>query len=156
MVEVTDIKKEKINCIRNLWEKLNKMHYEDSVYFEDHYESFTFEKRIESIQKIDDENLKISIIKEGPRFFGYCISSIEHKNGEIDSIYIDDELRDRGYGRRLVNDQLGIRFTQVVFRRFCRWFLAPKRRRPSIQGLLRELAEPGGRTASLAGERTFG
>ena len=52
--------------------------------------------------------------------------------------------------------ELGIRFTQVVFRRFCRWFLAPKRRRPSIQGLLRELAEPGGRTASLAGERTFG
>ena len=106
MMEVTDIKKEKINCIRNLWEKLNKMNYEDSVYFEEHYETFTFEKRIESILKLEDDNLKISIIKDGPRFLGYCISSIEHKNGEVDSIYIDDELRDRGYGKLLINEHI--------------------------------------------------
>jgi hypothetical protein len=86
MVEITDIKKEKISCIRNLWEKLNRMHYEDSVYFEDHYESFIFEKRIESILKIEDENLKISIIKDGPKYLGYCISSKDQKNGEIESI----------------------------------------------------------------------
>jgi hypothetical protein len=76
MYEITDIHKDKINCIRNLWEKLNKMHYEDSVYFEDHYASFTFEKRIEAITKLNDNNLKISIVKDGPRFLGYCISSI--------------------------------------------------------------------------------
>lgn len=72
MIEITDITKDKINCIRNLWEKLNKMHYEDSIYFEDHYESFTFEKRIESIVNLNDENLKISIIKDGIKYLGYC------------------------------------------------------------------------------------
>ena len=106
MMEITDITKDKINCIRNLWEKLNKMHYEDSIYFEDHYESFTFEKRIESIVKLNDEKLKISIIKDGIKYLGYCISSIENITGEIDSIYIDDDLRDRGYGKKLVKEHI--------------------------------------------------
>jgi diamine N-acetyltransferase len=103
MIEITDIPKSKINCIRNLWEKLNQMHYEDSVYFEDHYESFKFEKRIESILKTDDTCLKISIVKDGPRFLGYCISSIDEKYGEIDSIYLEDDLRGRGIGKDLIN-----------------------------------------------------
>jgi GNAT superfamily N-acetyltransferase len=106
MIEILDIEKEKISCIRNLWEKLNKMHYEDSIYFEDFFESFTFSKRIESILKHDDAKLKISIIKDGPRYLGYCISSIDEMNGEIDSIYIEDELRDRGYGRRLITNHI--------------------------------------------------
>jgi diamine N-acetyltransferase len=106
MTEITDITKERINCIRNLWEKLNKLHYEDSVYFEEHYESFTFEGRIESVLRIDDESLKISIVKNGPRYLGYCISSIDGKNGEIDSIYLEDELRGRGLGKELVNQHV--------------------------------------------------
>lgn len=106
MTTINDISKDKINRIRNLWEKLNKLHYEDSIYFEDHYESFTFEKRIESILNKDDENLKISVVNDGPSFVGYCISSIDGKNGEIDSIYIDEELQSRGYGKQLIKDHI--------------------------------------------------
>ena len=103
MVEIIEITKDKINCIKNLWVKLNKLHYEDSIYFEDFYESFTFEKRMESILKIEDANLKISILKDGPRYLGYCISSKDDKNGEIDSIYLEEEFRGRGYGKELIN-----------------------------------------------------
>jgi diamine N-acetyltransferase len=102
VIELLDIPKAKIACIRNLWEKLNEMHYEDSVYFEDHFESFTFEKRIESLLRIDDSNLKITIVKDGPRYLGYCVSSIDGDRGEIDSLYLDEELRGRGLGKRLV------------------------------------------------------
>ena len=106
MIEVVDIPKEKINCIRNLWEKLNKIHYEDSTYFEDHYETFTFEERIKSILLFDNDNLKISIVKDGPRYLGYCISSIAGSNGEIDSIYLEDELQGRGIGKNLITNHV--------------------------------------------------
>jgi ribosomal protein S18 acetylase RimI-like enzyme len=102
MTEVVDIPKAKIACIRNLWEKLNEMHYEDSVFFEDHFASFTFEKRIEPILRIDDSSLKITIVKDGPKYLGYCISSFDGDRGEIESIYLDEEARGRGLGKELV------------------------------------------------------
>jgi diamine N-acetyltransferase len=106
MYEISDIPVEKINCIRNLWEKLNKIHYEDSVYFEDHYESFTFEQRIAKFNVIQQSNLKISIIKDGPKYLGYCISTKENEIGEIDSIYLEQELQGRGLGKTLINEHI--------------------------------------------------
>jgi diamine N-acetyltransferase len=106
MIEVFDIPKEKIDCIRNLWEKLNKLHYEDSVYFEDHYETFIFEERIKSILLFDNDSLKISIVKDGPRYLGYCISSISGSNGEVDSIYLEDEVQGRGIGKTLITQHI--------------------------------------------------
>ena len=103
MIELLDIAKEQINCIRNLWEKLNRMHYEDSVYFEDHFASFAFEERKRAILALDGPDLKITVVKDGPRFLGYCISSISDAKGEIDSLYLEDELRGRGIGKRLVD-----------------------------------------------------
>jgi diamine N-acetyltransferase len=106
MIEIKDIPKEKINRIRNLWEKLNKMHYEDSIYFEDHYELFSFSERIEPLMKMNEEDIKISIINDGNSIQGYCISSIDDQKGEIDSIYIDEELRGRGLGKELINNHI--------------------------------------------------
>jgi len=106
MVELKDIAKEKISCIRNLWEKLNKIHYDDTVYFEDFYESFTFEKRIASLARKDDQDLKITIVVDGPKYLGYCISSIDGAYGEVDSIYLDDDLRGRGIGTKLIEQHV--------------------------------------------------
>ena len=52
MIEISDIKIDKVACIRNLWEKLNKLHFDDSVYFEDLFETYSFEKRIEKLNSI--------------------------------------------------------------------------------------------------------
>jgi GNAT superfamily N-acetyltransferase len=106
VIEFLDIPKAKIACIRNLWEKLNELHYEDSVYFEDHFASLAFEKRIEPLARIDDADLKITVVKDGPRHLGYCVSSIDADRGEIESLYLDDELRGRGLGRRLVESHV--------------------------------------------------
>jgi GNAT superfamily N-acetyltransferase len=102
VIETLDIPKSKIACIRNLWERLNEMHYEDSVYFEDRFASFAFEERARPWLAIDDSDLKITVVKDGPRFLGYCVSVIEGERGEIDSLYLDEELRGRGIGKRLV------------------------------------------------------
>jgi GNAT superfamily N-acetyltransferase len=106
MVELRDIPKEKAGCIRNLWEKLNELHYEDSVYFEDHYASFTFAERMAPILERDDGSLKITIAVDGPRFLGYCISTIDGRRGEIESLYLEEELRGRGIGRKLVESHV--------------------------------------------------
>jgi ribosomal protein S18 acetylase RimI-like enzyme len=106
MIEIVDIQKEKIHRIRNLWEKLNKMHYEDSIYFEDQYEAFSFTERIEPLIKINEEDIKISIINNMNSIQGYCISSIDNQKGEIDSIYIDEDLRGRGLGKELINNHI--------------------------------------------------
>jgi GNAT superfamily N-acetyltransferase len=102
MTELLEISKEQINCIRNLWEKLNRMHYEDSVYFEDHFASLDFEERKKDILAHGEEDVKITVAKDGPRFLGYCVSSVSGARGEIDSLYLEEELRGRGIGRKLV------------------------------------------------------
>lgn len=106
MPEIVDIAFEKIGCIRNLWEKLNELHYEDTVYFEDHYESFSFEERIAVWRDWDPVDLKISIVKEGPRFLGYCVSTKAGIAGEIESIYLEPEIQGIGLGKRLVGEHV--------------------------------------------------
>ena len=82
---IIDIPKSRLPEIKQLWEKLNQIHLLDSVYFKDHYKSFTFEMRIESFIKIDDENIKISIIVNGDKTYGYCVSAISEAKGELES-----------------------------------------------------------------------
>jgi GNAT superfamily N-acetyltransferase len=106
MLEVSDIQFEKISCIKKLWEKLNKLHYDDSVYFEDNYESFTFEKRIEKFKHVDSNNIKISLVKDGPRHLGYCISIRNDNDGGIESIYLENEIQGRGIGKKLISDHI--------------------------------------------------
>ena len=40
-----------IEIIKPLWEKLNLIHLDKSVYFKSKYEKFTFDKRMNSIYK---------------------------------------------------------------------------------------------------------
>jgi len=103
MIEITDISIEEINCIKELWEELNKIHYKDSVYFKDHYNSFTFERRIEKFTAVNASNIKISVAKENDAVLGYCISTKEGSNGEIDSLFTDTKIRGQGIGKQLLN-----------------------------------------------------
>jgi len=103
---IIDIPKSRLLEIKQLWEKLNQIHLLDSVYFKDHYKSFTFEMRIESFIKIDDENIKISIILNDDKIFGYCVSAISEAKGELESLYVSDEIRKSGYGKILVQSHI--------------------------------------------------
>ncbi len=105
-IELVDIQKKDIFLIKPLWEKLNKMHYDDSVYFKEHYSSFTFEERIESLLEKNDNDIKITILKHNEEIKGYCISTINNKNGEIDSIYLEKELQGSGFGKKIVNQHI--------------------------------------------------
>lgn len=101
-MNIREIPKSNIQLIKPLWEKLNAIHFADSVYFKDHYEQFTFEERCESFIDIPEEDLRIFGSYDSGRLIGYCISKIEDRAGEIESILIEEEYEGTGIGRELV------------------------------------------------------
>jgi ribosomal protein S18 acetylase RimI-like enzyme len=101
--EFSRIDKADIGLIKPLWESLNKMHANESSYFRDFYNRFTFEKRIKSLEKLDDDKIRIDIASEGKNnIIGYCISTIRGDIGEIDSLFIEEKCRAHGLGKIFV------------------------------------------------------
>lgn len=99
-----------IEIIKPLWEKLNTIHLNKSVYFKSKYESFTFDKRIQSIYKKSQKGiLKLDVLLDNDKgeYIGYCLSSIEESLGEIESIFIENQYRKLGLGDKLINNALG-------------------------------------------------
>jgi len=94
----------RLNEIKPLWEALNHVHWDDSVYFRDHYASFTFEKRAARWKTLSDESILIVVAEtEEKKLIGYCVSTIDDANeGEIDSLFVDPNFRGQHIGHELV------------------------------------------------------
>ncbi|MBN2434670.1 MAG: GNAT family N-acetyltransferase [Spirochaetes bacterium] len=100
------IDKQQFSLIRELWEELNKIHYNDSVNFKNYFESFTFDQRIKAFESIEDKNIRIEIVQIKDEIIGYCISTITKETGDIQSLFVDSEYRSHGFGEKLVNNAL--------------------------------------------------
>jgi len=103
-ISATTVSKNHLPILKELWEKLNIIHLNDSHYFKDHYETFTFEKRCEKFNVIDDNNIRIETIEDEKTLIGYCIATIQNGNGEIDSLFIEESFRTYGYGSQLLEN----------------------------------------------------
>jgi GNAT superfamily N-acetyltransferase len=95
-----------IDRIRPLWEKLNQLHWNDSRYFKDHFNLLTFQKRVEKFYRINPDNLRIEAIQVNGDLAGYCISTVIEHQGEIESLFVEESLRQNGYGRRLAENSI--------------------------------------------------
>ena len=98
-----------IELIKPLWEQLNSIHLDKSVYFKNKYENFTFDKRMESIYKKAQKGIiKIDMLldNDNGNYIGYCLSSIEDNLGEIESIYIEKKYRKFRLGDKLMKNAL--------------------------------------------------
>lgn len=98
-----------IYIIKPLWEKLNLIHLNKSVYFKSKYEKFTFDKRMESIYKKAEKGIiKLDLLLDNDKgeYVGYCLSSIEEGLGEIESIFIEEKYRKHGLGDKLMQSAL--------------------------------------------------
>jgi GNAT superfamily N-acetyltransferase len=102
----TVIDKKQLNRIQPLWEKLNELHLNDSIHFKEHYKSFTFKERCLKFEYIPDENVRIEVVQDNDSCIGYCISTINESIGEIDSIFVESDLRKYGLGSRLVENSI--------------------------------------------------
>jgi len=102
-----DIKELKL--IKTLWEKLNCIHFDKSVYFKDKFKEFTFDKRMEHIyEKAQKGIIKFEMIldNDNGNYVAYCLSSIENNLGEIESIFVEDEYRMLRLGDKLMKNVL--------------------------------------------------
>ena len=91
--QIIQIDKSQIDKIKALWEKLNKLHLKNSNYFKEHYSAFSFDKRCEKFMEIDEECIKIDIVQMATKVVGYCVSTIENRVGEIDSIFVEEKYQ---------------------------------------------------------------
>jgi diamine N-acetyltransferase len=98
---------EGIDLVRPLWEQLARHHKELSPYYKDFYETFTFEKRkTDLLKKSESGLLHLDFACDNGRLIGYCISSVQENEGEIDSIFVEQEYRSLGIGNALMEKAL--------------------------------------------------
>ncbi len=81
-------------------ERLNSLHESLSPSFKKHFPSFTFEERFEQIESRN--SFSIFVAQENTNIIEYCIVSVQNKIGEIDSIYIDPQYRNKKIGDSLI------------------------------------------------------
>jgi diamine N-acetyltransferase len=101
------VKLAEIAIIKELWEELNQLHLSDTVYFQEHYKNFAFEKRASKFKKKDDRDVFIEIVRDSQKIpVGYCISTVDEDTGEIDSICINHFHRKKGLGEKLIQNAI--------------------------------------------------
>lgn len=106
---------EGLDLIHPLWEKLNKHHLNQKSDFMEHYENFTFAERKEVLLKKASNGAMLVCLaedEESGTLLGYIVTTISSKNeGEIDSVYVEEEYRLMGIGDALM--QRSIRWMDV-------------------------------------------
>ena len=92
---------------KELWEELNQLHIEKSLYFQQHYNTFTFQARKQALlANAEKGKLLVVIAYYKDVKIGYCVASIVDDSGEIDSLYNKPEYRNRGIGNMLMEASL--------------------------------------------------
>lgn len=103
-MKIVAIDRDEIGIIKTLWKGLNAHHLSKSTYFKKHFSEFTFEKRMEGLNKRD--NLIAYIAQDNDENIGYCLSSVDGPNGEIDSLFVEAAYRGKGIGEELMSHAL--------------------------------------------------
>jgi len=107
-VEYKRLTKSNLGKIKLLWEELNQIHFDDSVYFKEHYNTFSFEKRSEVWLKLPENNFHLLVAEtEDSNPVGYCVSTFDSTmKGEIDSLFVNSTFRQQGIGKTLMEKSM--------------------------------------------------
>jgi ribosomal protein S18 acetylase RimI-like enzyme len=100
-MQIRAITRDEISCIRTLWENLNAYHLLRTTDFKDHFSTFTFEKRIQGLERRD--SFIAYVAEVGNESVGYCIATVDGLIGEIDSIFVNELNRGKGIGEKLIS-----------------------------------------------------
>ena len=103
-IHYNEIPPDEIDLIKPLWEELNQWHLKKSLNFAERFSSFSFEWRKQKLLK--KEKIKILTARIGDAVVGYCVSSVNDRKGEIDSLYVNPEYRKMGIGEGLMRRSL--------------------------------------------------
>jgi len=99
-----------LDLISSLWKKLIEYHRVRSPSFTGHYGRVTWDKRKKKLlEKSKSGAIRIDLAREGTSgtLVGYCVSTIsKEKQGEIESLYVEEHFRRCGIGDNLVINAL--------------------------------------------------
>lgn len=98
-----DLSEEKVDYVRNLWEKNRLFHKENSIDFSTEYDNISFDERMKGLLN-QSKIRKITIVEnEEKQIIAYCMSIInEIKIGEIATLYVEEIYRRAGIGKKLL------------------------------------------------------
>lgn len=104
-MEIIELDRNRIEEIAPLWEQLREHHALKSSHFQARFESLTFAERVSTLQM--KEKLTIFVARdEAGSNIGYCIASIWHHGGEIDSLFVIPACQKSAVGRHLMEAAL--------------------------------------------------
>ena len=100
-------KEDLLDCVKPLWQELNKLHLDQSPCFKDFYASNTFETRKAALLSTARKGqLSIILACDAAPVVGYCIASTVGNTGEIDSIFVSSGYRKMGIAGHLMDKAL--------------------------------------------------
>jgi GNAT superfamily N-acetyltransferase len=95
----------------DLWRKLVKHHAEKSRYFSEAISRRTTEQRNRELRdryRRDDIRIDLAHDKATGKQVGYCVTTIDdNQEGEIQSIFVEDEYRRKGIGGTMMKKAIG-------------------------------------------------
>lgn len=100
-------KEDLLDCIKPLWQELNKLHFGKSPCFRDFYANNTFETRKAALLSTAQQGqLTIIVACDAAVVVGYCVASVVGDTGEIDSIFVSSGYRNMGIAGSLMDKAL--------------------------------------------------
>ena len=119
-IEYTVLDERGLDIIGQLWKKLNEHHRERSPHHAPHFAGMTFEVRKKHLlEKSHKGAMRVDIAKDvdADKLVGYCVSTVSaNRQGEIDSIFIEQDYRGSDIGDSLMKRALkwmdGLSITQ--------------------------------------------
>jgi [ribosomal protein S5]-alanine N-acetyltransferase len=116
-IEYSVKKREDLDLVRPLWQKLNDHHRDISTNFKDHFLTMTFEIRKEELQKKSGDgalHIVLARDRQTGQYVGFSLASLNaEKLGELESIYVEKDYRGTDIGDGLITrvlawlDQMG-------------------------------------------------
>ncbi len=108
MIEYIRIDKNQIQRIKPLWSNLINYLYDKSKNFKNEFQNKVFENRFESFLNNKEEDCLIVVVVDTDREtdIGYIAAHIFEDSGEIDSLYVNEEIQSKGIGKTLMDKAL--------------------------------------------------
>lgn len=104
MINYSNGGKEKLEVIQPLFKKLCEHHLETSTYFSKEFEKDQFNERKKAI--LEKENVQIILANDKDISVGYLVASVHDNQGEIESLYIDENYRGYAIGDTMMTSAL--------------------------------------------------
>jgi len=91
-----------------LWEKLNRIHGDQSLHFAHGFHENVFSGRKAGlVQKAKTGKILIELAQDDGHNIGYCVTTINRAHiGELESVFVENDYRGQKIGKHLVQSSL--------------------------------------------------